>query len=587
MQDVVAIYARISNEKEDTDVSIAQQIEQGKEFAKSKGMGYLIYKDEGLSGTLEANERPEMWQLLQDIVKKDSKIKILWGREHFRLYRGTESKRQIQIVCKKHDVDIYYGDKKLDRSDPNVELMDDILGVLGKFYVNLTKQNVKQAIKKNFNDGKAHGVAPYGYKTGEGKKLEIDDDQAKWVRKMFQWHIEGLGLTSITQKLTNFDVPTQYSPDHIRFSKEWDRTTVYGILKNKLYYGIRTHNDWKIEKEGGKKKRVLVSSREISVPHLAIIEEHTYNESILAFDKLKSYTGKRTKHKYLLIDLLECEHCNGRYLGRADNRNNDVYKCNNKRKWSGKDKIKDKTCNNRDIRKGNIEFFVWDYLSDGKTLLDNLLANGDKENEERKAKLEEEIAAFEKAIDKLNAELNTSRLSHRKGLYTDKEFEADKIEINRTKIEYSIKLKNHKEQLRNIIKETNLLDGLQKEFALIADSTTFADDDSPLLQTIKKQKHEKEVLNSRYGFNDKQEFLNKYVDRILINYANEIFKLTFKFKSPLTESVVYMDRNFYVAIDANTKAVYDLKHPKSHNLLANLNKLTKTILSIQAEKKSD
>lgn len=573
MKEIVAIYARISSEKNEKDVSIDQQIEQGKAFAKSKGMGYETYIDEGYSGTLEADERPAMLQLLQDIIPKDSKIKILWGREHFRLYRGTEPKRQIQVVCKKHEVDIYYADQKLDRTDPNVELMDDILGVLGKFYVNLTIQNVKQTIGKNFRDGKAHGVAPYGYKTGEGKILEIDPDQAKEVRNMFNWHIEGLGVTSIAKRLTDLEVPTQYDPStkHTRFSKEWDRTTIYGILKNRLYHGIRTHNDWDMTET----KRKLISTREIPAPQLAIIDEDIYNESQLSFERNKSYTGKRTFYKYLLNDLIICGHCKDRYLGRSDNKSITVYKCNGKRKDN-------KTCQNRAIRKTNIEQFVWDYITSGDVLIKNLMeASKNGDIEVKREELINEIALFEKVDENLTKEYNTSRLSHRKGLYTDEELAADKKEIDKNRLENSAKLRNLKEQLGNLQDEETIKEELLRQLDKLVDSPDF-EDDSPLL--VHKQQMEgvrQDVLDNNYGHIEKQEFLNKFIDDITIDFTGGIFKILINYKSPLTNQTLYMDRKYYAAIEEGSKKVFDLGNEKQHNLLKELKALTRDVVRMQ------
>ncbi len=570
MQEVVAIYARISQEKDDIDVSIDQQIEQGKVFAKSKNMDYLIYKDEGYSGTLPASERPAMYKLLQDIVKKDSKIKILWGREMFRLYRGNTPKIEIQMVCKKHNVDIYYAEKKLDDSDPMEKFMDNMLGVMGEFYVDLTKQNVKQAIKKNFDDGKAHGVAPYGYKTDGNKRLVIDEEQAKWVRKMFEWHKKGMGVTSIATKLMDMGVPTMYSPDHVRFSKKWDRTTVYGILKNKLYYGIRTHNDWKTVN----KKRELVSTREIEVPELAIIDESTFNESLYAFEELKSYTGKRTWHKYLLADLMHCGNCGSRYVGRADNRNNDVYRCTTKRKKSG--------CKNRDIRKNYIESFVWNYISDGSILLEKLLEKQDDDNGEKRKELELELEELNQTKEKLNVQSSNIIRLVVQGHLSDSELAGEKKRIEKEKIECSVKINNLKEQIEALNAEKNLKSQIEDDFKKLT-GYRYGGVLSSFDDFIKYRVVQDKALYLSYPFNEKQLFLSKYIETILVNYVQGIFKLTFKFKPPLSNRVVYMDRNFYVAVDAFTRRKYDLEHPKKHNLSRNLNNLFKTIEELEKD----
>lgn len=578
MKGTVAIYARISQEKDEIDVSIAQQIEQGKEFAKSKGMDYQIYKDEGFSGTLEASERPAMYELLGDIVKKDSKIAILWGREHFRLYRGNTPKTQIQLVCKKNKVDIYYGDKLYKPTDPLEKAMDGFLGVMGEFYVDLTIDNVKKTISKNFRDGKAHGVAPYGYRTGKGKVLEIDPEQSKVVKQLFDWHIEGLGVASLAKRLNDLGTPTMYDPKKTRFSKTWDKTTIYAILMNKFYYGIRTHNQWEEipnPNKPNKKKRKLLSTKEISVPHLAIIDEDTYNQSLLAFERNKSYTGKRTFYKYLLNDLIVCGHCKDRYLGRSDNRNITVYRCNGKRKGQ---------CKNRDIRKDIFEYFIWDYLTTADVMVKNLMeASKNGGLEDKRIQIEQEYALLEKINDNLTTQWNTSRVSHRKGLYTDEELAEDKKEIDRARLENTQKMNNLKEQLENLKDEQTIKDTLLEELDRLTESVDFEDDAPSFVHNAQYKETQKEVLDNNHGFNEQQEFLNKFIGDITINFTGGLFEITINYKPPLTKQVLYMDRKYYAVIEGTTKKVFDLNNPKQHNTLKELHMLTKDVLKLQVE----
>ncbi|MEG3658059.1 recombinase family protein [Arenibacter palladensis] len=572
MKGTVAIYARISNEKDDIDVSIAQQIEQGKEFAKSKGMDYLIYKDEGFSGTLEASERPAMYELLGDIIKKNSKIKILWGREHFRLYRGNTPKTQIQLVCLKNKVDIYYGDKLYKPTDPMEKAMDGILGVMGEFYVDLTKQNVKQTLAKNFRDAKAHGAAPYGYRTGKGKLLEIDPDQSKEVKNMFKWHIEGMGVAALAKRMNDLGIPTMYDPKKNRYSKTWDKTTIYAILKNKLYCGIRTHNQWDMSG----KRRKLLSSKEIPVPHLAIISEDTYNKSLLAFERNKSYTGKRTLHKYLLNDLVVCGQCQDRYLGRSDNKNITVYRCNGKRKQQ---------CKNRDVRKDIIEKFMWDYFTTSDVLIKNLMeASKNGGIEDKRKEIEKESALLEKIEENLNKEWNISRESHRKGLYSDEELLEDKKDIGLRRAENAQKLNNLKEQLESLKDEETLKDTLMRELDKLVDSPEFEDGAPSFVYNQQYTNAQKKVLDNKFRFNEQQEFLNKFIGSIIVDYTGGLFELTINYKPPLTKETLYMDRKYYAVIEGSTKKVFDLDNPKQHNTMKELKKLTKDVLKLQDKK---
>ena len=81
-------------------------------------------------------------------------------------------------------------------------------------------------------------AAPYGYRyitrrDGDGQAAyEINDEQAAIVRQVFQWvGRDRLSIGEVTRRLTNSDAKTATGKDW------WDRTTVWGMLKNPAYKG--------------------------------------------------------------------------------------------------------------------------------------------------------------------------------------------------------------------------------------------------------------------------------------------------------------------------------------------------------------
>ena len=67
---MLAIYTRLSRE-DDQSASIDNQIREGKAFAKKHDYQLTIYNEgEGVSGTLELNDRPELLNLINDVKKE-------------------------------------------------------------------------------------------------------------------------------------------------------------------------------------------------------------------------------------------------------------------------------------------------------------------------------------------------------------------------------------------------------------------------------------------------------------------------------------------------------------------------------------
>jgi site-specific DNA recombinase len=86
---MLGIYARISKEKElGKDRSINDQIKSGKDLAEKLNLNYEIYIDEGYSGTLDIEERPELIKLVDDILSK--KITYVFAYDQSRLERNKD-----------------------------------------------------------------------------------------------------------------------------------------------------------------------------------------------------------------------------------------------------------------------------------------------------------------------------------------------------------------------------------------------------------------------------------------------------------------------------------------------------------------
>ena len=93
------------------------------------------------------------------------------------------------------------------------------------------------------------GYAPYGYKKSENDKyvLEIDEEAASVVRKIYEWRAEGQGYSEIYNRLNQMHIP---SPTYYKYlngimsnySKKgkqypWSKHVIYDILRNQTYVG--------------------------------------------------------------------------------------------------------------------------------------------------------------------------------------------------------------------------------------------------------------------------------------------------------------------------------------------------------------
>ena len=72
----------------------------------------------------------------------------------------------------------------------------------------------------------------FGYEFDSKKQtMLIKEDEAKIVRRIFQWYLDGYGSSSISRMLTEMGITSPTGKDH------WGETTVMNILKNEKYVG--------------------------------------------------------------------------------------------------------------------------------------------------------------------------------------------------------------------------------------------------------------------------------------------------------------------------------------------------------------
>lgn len=163
--------------------------------------------------------------------------------------------------------------------------------------------------KKHFSGGK---YLPYGYKK-EDKKLIIDEQESEVITLIFNEHLHGNGTRKISNLLNSKGVKTRYTLigntikimgiDTKSTSYKWRDATIYGILTNPLYCGLRQYKETNSKKE-------VIKVHTIEQPELAIISKDVFDEVQKRLKFNSNKTGNNTKHKYILKGkLIECGYC--------------------------------------------------------------------------------------------------------------------------------------------------------------------------------------------------------------------------------------------------------------------------------------
>lgn len=234
---------------------------------------------------------------------------------------------------------------------------------------------------KHKNSVLVHGRPPYGYdekhiilsSTKKRVELVINEDEAKWVIKIFEWYvIDGLSLRKITLRLRDNLVPRPGYKKPIgtiakRSEFKWNHTTVHDILSRRAYIG-----EWEYSKNTANKRRrkqnSIIGDEFVNTPVRLevprIITDELFNAAQARLEENRKRTFKKSPHKFLLRGRVKCGLCD--YACRCTsktkgNRNYHVYGCNakSKGKLAGIEH-----CDLPVFKRDVIDYQVWKWLTD-------------------------------------------------------------------------------------------------------------------------------------------------------------------------------------------------------------------------------
>ena len=396
---MLGIYCRTSKSRPEK-YTIENQREAGIECANKLGIKFQVYIDDGISGTLDDLVRDGLSDLFRDIRRGN--ITHVYCIDQSRIERDTRTWDFFVAECLNNNVGYYPGGSYFDLDNSTNRMFAKLMSVVNSYYAEITSKKVRLANARKARDGKTHGLKPYGYRRDDNNYYQIDEDEAKNVRRMFQLSLEGKGAYTIANIFNEENIPTKFSKNfkgnmkrkdaytkNVKFFEKsdvkWRGNVISDMLNNKIYKGIREWNrhEDKLDYIDGNPVKRKVKAELVVADVPIIIEPALWDKVQTNLEKNRKNVGRKDEYHYLLNGLLYCDKCGGDYRGRKRLKGNDnAYKCAGKRYPNSK-------CDSRGIGIPRLESFIIKYLfiyRDFKKHFDDL-----KTNIERSQLLEEKL----------------------------------------------------------------------------------------------------------------------------------------------------------------------------------------------------
>jgi site-specific DNA recombinase len=440
-----AVYARVSSERQAEESTVESQLEDLSERVAADGLDLseeLTFVDDGYSGSTLV--RPAL-ERLRDLVAAGV-VDRLYVHSPDRLARKYAHQVLLIDEFRRGGVEVLFLNRELGQT-PEDELLLQVQGMMAEYERAKIIERARRGKRHAAGMGSVNVLcgAPYGYRyvtkhEGGGQaRYEIVAEEAQVVRKIFEWvGRDRLSIGEVRRRLTQAREPTR------KGKTAWDRSVIWGMLKNPAYMGEaafgKTRSGPLRPKLRALRGRPLQPRRPyshydapredwISIPVPAIVAPDLFWAVQEQLQENKRHArGRLRGAKYLLQGLLVCQKCGYAYYGKAlslsarkgKKRDYAYYRC------LGTDAYRfggEKICSNKQVRTDLLDLAVWQEVR-------KLLEHPERMAEEYRRRLrphsearDADLAMVEAQLGKLRRGLGRLIDAYAEGLIEKGEFE--------------------------------------------------------------------------------------------------------------------------------------------------------------------
>ena len=303
-----ALYARVSSERQDVDLSVPAQLRALKDYAKANGYSVAReYVDE--SGRVA--DRPQFREMIEEGSQPKAPFQVILVWKFSRFTRKREHAVAFKSMLRRKGVRVVSITEHADDS-PTGKLMEAIIESVDEFYSENLAEDVTRGMREAASRGFFLGSkAPFGYrrvKVSDGAKerptLEVDPATAPIVKEIFESSLSGYGLKEICRTLNDRGITNR--------GKRWYKGGLHYLLTNEAYTGTAV---W------GRTTKVEKAQDPVRVegawPALVSRELFDAVQEAMRDRAPKVRRPARVGSRFLLSGLLKCGVCGRPYSGQG------------------------------------------------------------------------------------------------------------------------------------------------------------------------------------------------------------------------------------------------------------------------------
>jgi site-specific DNA recombinase len=233
----VAIYVRVSTQRQAQTQTINQQLDRLRKAASDRGWSLAeenVFRDDGYSGA--SLRRPGLDRLRDQAAL--ARLDAILITDPDRLARNFVHQALLLEELQRHGCKVEFTDRPLS-DDPQDQLLLQIRGAVAEYERTLIAERTRRGRLHKLRSGQMLPWTrpPYGYRADPDRPrdpagVRADPTESALVAEMFDWYArEGRSMLGLAGRLRELGVPSPTGKEY------WGQATIRGILSNPTYTG--------------------------------------------------------------------------------------------------------------------------------------------------------------------------------------------------------------------------------------------------------------------------------------------------------------------------------------------------------------
>jgi len=230
----VGVYCRVSTNEKEQLYSLAEQVSALTRAVSNVSQWRLADVFIDIASAKGEVPRREFERLIRECEAHN--ISVVLTKSISRFGRDTVETLEAVRKLKSAGVRVIFEGEGIDTDEHDSEMLISVMESFAQAENESRSDNIRMGLSMRAANGTSglYKKRLYGYKKDVNGELIIDKEQAKVVRNIFRWYLDGASVLGIIKKLAEAGIPSPSGKE------KWNKRAIETMLVNEKYAGTVT-----------------------------------------------------------------------------------------------------------------------------------------------------------------------------------------------------------------------------------------------------------------------------------------------------------------------------------------------------------